>query len=262
MSHRIGAAIFRVSAPSRAKRVAIKLLFAISAALTLVVAPAAAETSRLKFFADEGLCSYEVRFPAERHAAVKGTIELLTEVDGSVDSDSLFVRRPEDIAKLDASKIDRICVDKLSALARMPTLPLSGIEDYRRSLMEEINDTCRYEKIIIAGYRDPAALRTYEASAACSVYIDALEGKADLRAVFDQTVRNQCKTNASPQRCLEKGNSADVVAMKIEVLQFGWHNNCANNFTKRNTMNNSDKKQKLFAQFLRQYRVKKLGCDS
>jgi hypothetical protein len=80
---------------------------------------------------------------------------LLTEVDGSVDFP--FVSVPEDIAKLDTSKIDRICVDKLSAIARMPTLPLNGVEDYRRSLMEEITDTCRYEKIEIAGYRCQSA---------------------------------------------------------------------------------------------------------
>jgi hypothetical protein len=57
------------------------------------------ESKRLRFQADEGLCSYEIRFRAEQfsEAAVKGTIELLTEWDGYVDS--LHFIKPDDIGQ-------------------------------------------------------------------------------------------------------------------------------------------------------------------
>src|SRR5262249_362162 len=143
---------------------------------------------------------------------------------------------------------------KVLSIARMPLLPLAGIEEYRRLLLEEINDTCRFERVKLAGYREPSVLRQYEATAACSIYVDALEGKADLHSVFRQVVLRACERNADRQRCLGEAEKklTDNWLVKREVFDFGW-NNCVTSFNKRNTMGNNDKQSRLFSQFLAKY---------
>jgi hypothetical protein len=220
------------------------------------------ETKRLRFQSDEGLCSYEIAFRTEQHPErdVRGTIELLTEPLHYVDTP--IVAKPDDIDKIDTSKFDAACANRISTIARLPTVPLNGIEVYRRSIMEEINDTCRFNKIRLIAYRDPSVLRQYEATAACSIFVDALEGKADLFSISNQIALKQCNQNANTQRCLEEHNKdlSDTARIRLYVLDFGW-NNCVVPFLKANTMKNSDKRNRLFLQFLAQYRVRRIFCD-
>ena len=223
------------------------------------------ESKRIRFSGDEGLCTYEIRFRTEQNseAAVRGTIDLLTDsVPGDVDAPQIW--KPDDIAKIDLPKIDAQCANKISKIAWIPTLPLVGIEDYRRLLMEKINDTCRFEKIGLAGHKNASALREHTATAACSVYVDALEGKADLHSVFNEIARNQCSKHADTKQCLGQyqKNSADIRQVKIDVLGFGWRS-CVVPFIKINAPNNSSTIQpKLFTQFRARYGVKRIGCEN
>ena len=227
-------------------------LAGIAVFLHLLSVGAHAEYRRIKFEVD--LCSYEIRFRTEHESAVRGTIQLLTEHLAYIGA-PIFVT-PEDLAKIDLSKLDEQCAGKVSAIAGMPLLPIKGIEDYRRSLLEEINDTCRFERSRLAGYRDPSALRQYEATAACSIYVDALEGKADLHSVFRQVALRSCENNTNRQRCLNEAEKN----VKQHVFEFGW-NNCTNTFTKRNTLGNEKKRETLFSQFRTKYRVREIECD-
>jgi hypothetical protein len=228
----------------------------------IALAPARGVTRTLRFSAQEGLCSYAIRYPSDQEDQVKGTIELLAEWQGIVDTP--MVSKPDDISKVDASTIDSICAKQLHSISRLLLLPLNGVDDYRRMLMAEINAQCRWEKLIVAGHRNPAALREHPGTAACSIYVDALEGKANLDTVFNELGPHVCRNNASPQRCLanwqQKGS--DTAQKRIEVQSFGWQN-CVVGLNLGPPQHDSEKKRlALFDRFLKQYRVKKIGCDT
>jgi hypothetical protein len=88
-------------------------------------------------------------------------------------------------------------------VANLPLLDLPGAEEARTLSLGQLEETCRFEVVEArAALGDPAALREFTPSAAqCSSYIDALEGKTDLRVTWRNMVNSYCHNNASPDVC-------------------------------------------------------------
>ena len=132
----------------------------------------------------------------------------------------------------------------------------------------EIEDTCRFEKIEIRGYRNPSALREYTRAPSCSHFIDALEGKSDIMTLFRETLRQDCSRNGSPATCegrylsdAQKPNGMEWV--RLYLTGYGWHN-CANEFTTRNADSTSlaQMREDLENQFRRLFKIVRDRCEA
>jgi hypothetical protein len=142
-------------------------------------------------------------------------------------------------------------------------LPLKGLEDLRKRTLAELDDSCSYHKIYAAGFTDPSKLRQYKPAASCVRYVDALEGKTDLEAAFDDMLKERCRNNANTKACLAEAEKkrGDIEEMRIEVQNFGW-NNCAVESLLLNQSKSDDMRQKLQQQFFKRYKVKELPCEN
>ena len=139
---------------------------------------------------DDDACTYRISFDPAKHdeKRLNNTIRLLfARQDWQLRSFHL-VADPQAAAKTRSAQIDRQCSDVLKTVRELELALCQGIEDYRRALIGEIDDTCRFGNAEIRGLRDPSALREYTRAPACSHFIDALEGKSDIDKVFRETV--------------------------------------------------------------------------
>lgn len=107
----------------------------------------------------------------------------------------------------------------------------------------------------------------YQAAAAkCSHFVDALEGKTDLRAVWHETIDSQCRVFANPEECrieAQRGQSdpdADDLK-KFYVLEFGW-NKCSTRYLKTNEWAEraESMRKALEVNFRRRFKVKAFPC--
>jgi hypothetical protein len=117
----------------------------------------------------------------------------------------------------------------------------------------------------IRAHREPGALREYKPAAACSRYVDALEGKTDLAQTWRNTITESCRNNADPKACasrnLADGNGPNGTQwMRLYVLSYGW-NNCAVPYLKVNTAKTEGARSALQQRFKRLFKVKKQNCD-
>jgi hypothetical protein len=124
----------------------------------------------------------------------------------------------EQYLKFDFDELDQQCVKSLNRAHELMLVPLKGIEDYRRYLVDEVKDTCDFYRIKMQGYSAPSVLREYRPAAACTPFIDALEGKTDMMAMVRETIARSCKDNASPGRCAQDALARDP---RVELLEFG-----------------------------------------
>lgn len=249
-------------------RIAALLAAVVVAGLLASLDGAAAAEKRLTWF--DG-CNESIGFDPARYDEVKlrSTLRLLFGPSDFEVPPSPTPMVPQAVARLpDVNRITATCSQALDAANRLEFIPLDGIEDYRRARITELQDVCRFETAKIRGFRDPSALRDYSpALAACSGFIDALEGKRDLLATFRDTVNQSCSRNGSPVSCmaretanLQKPDGMDWA--KLYLLVFGW-NNCALKYTVRSV----DRKRleqmraQLEAQFRRLFEVRKDKCD-
>src|SRR5262249_54080773 len=175
---------------------------------------------------------------------------------------------PQSIPRLDLDRTGQQCRNALDEANRLVFIPLKGIEDYRHAKIAEINDTCEFETVLIRGFRDPSALREYQPAAACSHFIDALEGKTDILTVFRETLEQSCSRNASPAWCvgqqLSNSQKADGMEwVRLHLMTFGWYN-CANKLASRNADGKKLEQMRveLEGQFRRVFKVTKDKCDA
>ena len=112
----------------------------------------------------------------------------------------------EDLSKLDIDATTRQCSAALDLAAHLQFLPLKGIEEFRQAKIAELKDTCAYETALIRGVKSAPSLREYQPAAACSGFVNALEGKKDLLASFRETLAQNCSTSISPGECAQRGS--------------------------------------------------------
>ena len=132
----------------------------------------------------------------------------------------------------------------------------------------QFDDACLLGGVKLRGYADPSVLRRYRrASPHCDAFVDALEGKTDLTALWRATIRKNCADNASPAACRQRnevqGNGPDGETWKrIYLMGFGW-GNCAVNHTTFNTEEgerSTAQRERLFKALVKTYRVKE-SCE-
>jgi hypothetical protein len=214
-------------------------------------------------------CGYSVRFDAAQRdgARVRNTIHLLY---GPPDFKAPSVGlpfHPRSVARINLEHVSQECRSALDVAGRLEFLPLTGIDEYRRGLMDEIKDTCAFEIAQIRGFRDPSALRDYQPAAACTPFADALEGKRDMMAAFRQTLDHYC-AGADQASCVDreltrtqKEDGGDWI--RLYLIKFGW-NTCASEFTSRHADGRKLEQMRtdLEDQFRRAFKVTRHSCEA
>lgn len=232
--------------------------------LAAVVLSAPAEAQMKTFTWVDGMCNGKLRYDPKKLdvKALDATTKLLSS-DATIPV-APHIATPADVARIDTASFERECAGELDKL-RQATLPIDGIEEYRALRVRHVQDACAFGLALLRGYSDPKALRTYTpASPLCDRFVDALEGKSDLDAMWKRAVDEDCANNASPQRCkaryeTEAAGPDGAAHKRLYLTMFGW-NNCANNSIAYNTDAGTKERQamqaKLSKAFVRTYRAK------
>lgn len=240
---------------------------ALSAALLLACDPSAAAQRTISW--EDETCANTVEFDDAKYdeTALRNTIGLLFWMAPVEGPSPEAVFKPEDIAKLDLDRFKAACADALARADQVPFMALPDLKAYWATKVDEIRDSCAFETAKIRAHREPGALRDYKPAAACSRYVDALEGKVDLVQTWRNTIAESCRKNADPKTCtsnnVASGNGPDGKEwMRLYVLEYGW-NNCAVRYLK---VNNATKAQAmrtaLQQRFKRLFKIKRQNCDA
>lgn len=213
-------------------------------------------------------CQNTVRYDSRKvdGRALENTVEILN-IEGVVPIPP-SVGAPSDIAKLDPAAFERDCRALAEKIRAFKLLPLPGIEDLRTERARHVDDACMFGVAKIRGYSQPSALRGYPlASPHCDIYVDALEGKADMTALWRKRIAEDCRSNASPAACRkrdeDRGNGTDGAAWKrLYLADFSW-GNCAINhtdFNREDPARRTARFEKLNLAFRKAYQVTR-RCD-
>jgi len=235
--------------------------FATMSALLLPCDPSAA-AKRIIAWKDVMECANTVEFDDRKHdeAALRNTIEVIFE-DAPL-LPVLHVTKPEDIATLDLDRFKAECATTIARAEGLSLIALPGLKEYWTARVEQLRDACAFGTIRIRGFSDPAALREYQpAEAACSRYVDALEGKTDIVQIWRDTITESCRRNLDPAKCasgnLAYGSRSNAMEwIRLYVYSFGW-NNCANKFRKVNVTKNEPVRSELERRFKRLFKTKR-----
>jgi hypothetical protein len=231
--------------------------------LTIVLALCGVAVAAQTGWMDDA-CDYKVTFDPKKidKDALQGTIDLLFKQQPVVLGG--MHQTPEEAATADLGKLQKECSEAIDGRKSLKLLALPGIEDYRAAVVENLRDTCEREVAGMRAIKDASALRDYKpAVAACSEYIEALEGKTDFERVLRKTNERTCQNNASPAACRNRivadGARPDGAERKrLYVLTFGW-SNCAVDLPSADAQDQKRKAQldSLAKAFRRQFKVAK-----
>jgi hypothetical protein len=219
----------------------------------------AQKTFSFKSSSSKGLCQNTLRFDPEKYseASLRDTIHLIF---GPPDFQPLIIStgmKPADYLNFDFTKLNMDCANALDRANKVTLVPLEGIEDYLRSRVDEVKDSCDFYRIKIQGFSTPSTLRDYSPATACTPFIDALEGKTDMASVARETVLSVCRGNAT---CVQNWLALDT---RVVLLENGW-NNCAINYWKMNQATDrgarEQRRDQLEKQFRRLFNVRTGKC--
>lgn len=219
---------------------------------------------------DGALCQFELKFDPTKYdrERLKNTIDAAYGDDFfSIPSPAMAIDRDGRITS-QITEFQQACDRKRDAVANLPLLELPGAEEARKLSLEQLEETCRFDVLEArAALGDPAALRQFAPSAAqCSSYIDALEGKTDLRAVWRNMVESRCRDNSRPDVCKANFFSAETrpnaeARIKADVLTYGW-GNCTTRYLKTaDVQKESSIRAKLEKGLRRLFKIKAYPCS-
>ena len=202
------------------------------ALLALVISGGAYGAQKAMRWENGAQCEFETRFDPAKvdEEKLKNTVEVIFG-DGFYKQPSLVTALigPGGSLTSNTAEYQQACERERERVENLAIVDLPGIEDYRKRSLEEFEESCRFDVLKgRAASGDPAALREFTPSAAkCSPWIDALEGKTNIRAVWRDMVEAQCRENGSPEECKaahfsaeSRPNAAD--AIRLDILTFGW----------------------------------------
>jgi hypothetical protein len=234
----------------------------------LLVCPASYGAQRTITWQDAEFCQYDVKFDPGRYdqQQLKNTIDVI--FTGHI----FELPMPLDYLSAGEAGIasyKEACERQIGRVAALPVTNIPGIEDYRKMKLSQLQDWCEFGSIFIRGaLGDSAALREYKPSAAqCSRFVDALEGKIDIRAVWRDVVNSTCEKNFYPEACRaasfadeSRPDAADRI--RREVFRYGW-NSCSTPFLKVNdTRRAADfMEAKLQTKFRTRFSMKRHPCS-
>ena len=240
------------------------------AVLALLISSASYGAQKVIGWEDGAQCEFETRFDPAKvdEERLRNTIEVIFG-DGFYKEPSLVTALigPGDSLTSNTAEYQQACEQERVRVENLAVLDLPGIENYRKLSLEEFEETCRFNVLQgRAASGDPAALREFTPSAAkCSPFIDALEGKTDIRAVWRDMVEARCRESDNPEKCKaaefsaeSRANAAD--AIKLDVLEFGW-THCSVPFLKTNDLRpRTSMRAALEKSFRRRFKVKAFPC--
>lgn len=244
------------------------------AALALLISSASYAAQKAIQWENGAQCEFETKFdPAKTdEERLRNTIEVIFGYgSGFYKQPSLetSLTGPGGSLTSNTTEYQQACEREREKAINLPVLNLPGIEDYRKWSLEVFDDRCRFNVLQgRAASGDPSALREFTPSVAkCSSYIDALEGKTDIREVWRGVVDATCQKNSRPDECKADHHSAasrpnGEDSIKLDVLGFGW-NNCSTAYLKRNAFTARTEKMHdaLERQFRRRFKIKAFPCS-
>jgi hypothetical protein len=240
------------------------------AALALLISDTASAAQKTIGWEDGAQCEFETRFDPAKYdeEKLRNTIDVIFG-DGfyTFTFPIIALDGPGGHLRSNTADYQRACELTKEKAINLPVIDLPGIEDYRKLRLEELEDSCRYNTLESrAASGDPAALREYTPSVKeCSVFIDALEGKTDIRAVWHGVINSQCQKSASPEWCkadfLKHGSAPNSgERIKYDVLEDGW-NSCSVPYLKTSDLQKGESmRMALEKQFRRRFRIKAFPC--
>lgn len=240
------------------------------ALLALLMSSASYGAQKAIRWQDGAMCEFETRFDPAKYdeERLRNTVEVIFG-DGFYKQPTLVTALigPAGSLTSNTAEYQQACAREKERVENLAVIDLPGIENYRRRSLEEFEDMCRFDVLQgRAASGDPAALREFTPSAAkCSTFIDALEGKTDIRAVWRDVVEAQCRENGDPEKCKaahysaeNRPNAAD--AIRLDVLGFGW-TSCSTSYLKANDMRTAElMRSGLEKSFRRRFKVKAFPC--
>jgi hypothetical protein len=222
--------------------------------------------ARKKLTLQGEVCDYVLTYdPAKADKAqITNTFEMLVMPSWAM-TFGVGVFEAKDIeAASTPDEINRQCAASREKIKSLKLLPDKMFETRRQTILAQLEDSCSYHKTLLAGYTDPSALRQYKPAAkTCARFVDALEGKTDLNAMFETVLQESCKDNADTASCLARGRkkSGNTAEMKVDVQGYGW-NNCAIDFMLINAPQEQTERQKLSDVFLKRFKAKQDTCEN
>lgn len=167
-----------------------------------------------------------------------------------------------------AERYAEACEHQVGEVASRPVIDLPGIEEYRKIKQDQLTDMCHFEQVIKrAKVGNAAALRDYEPSAAhCARFVDALEGKIDITAVWHDVVNSNCREATRPDACraawLERETPPDASErVRRDVLDYGWRNCSATYLRANETGAQAEaKRAKLETELRTRFRIRSDRC--
>jgi hypothetical protein len=216
------------------------------------------------------MCTYKAKFDSVKYNEhiLRNTAEVLF-IGTQFESVSPNIPRyPASPANLRIERFRQLCESTRRQISDLALIDLPGIEAYRELKLEELEDGCRFGAIHIrAAAGDPVALRSYAPSAAkCSRFIDALEGKVDIKTVWREVADSHCERYASPDACrteffADEGKADATDRIRYSVLEFGW-NNCSTAYVKGADKRQSEKMRlALIREFNLRFKMKRPVCS-
>ena len=183
-------------------------------------------------------CRHKIRFDPKKYDAA----QVSNTADYVIGSGRLpSFPMPQTTIPYEESGVDayrKACSGHADWLTSLPLVELPGLESYRDLQLEQLKDWCEFGIALIRGHLgDIAALRAFEPSAAhCSGYLDALDGKTDIRRVWHELVISTCQKNSMPEECRARhfaaeGQPDEEKRIRWDVLTWGWQN-CSTRYLK------------------------------
>jgi hypothetical protein len=244
-----------------------KWLLKLTATVVLLSCHASAAALKTIEWSDALLCSYSTRFDPKKYdeQRLRNTIDFMyTNKFAGVDLLPATPLYPTSPVNVLLEQYQQLCEATIRRTSDVALIDLPGIESFRKSWLEVMEDQCKFGVIKLrAAAGDASALRNYTPSADdCADFIEALEGKVDLMTFWHQFVYSTCRGNASPGKCRASSFShegdADVEdRARWEILDYGW-NNCSTRYLKLNVdgRRKAEMRAALEREFRRRFKIK------
>ena len=237
--------------------------------VTLLMAAAAFSTSaqnRTFKWSDE-LCEFEGTYDSKKYNEVKlrNTLKLLSHDGFRLDSTAATVWKFDEIAKLDAAKVESQYKDIVDELEHLEYVSTPYTNEIKRQKLVEVRQLYQLVRTTMAAYTDPTVIRNYKDAEACKLNFGdpIIAGGDRLSAAWRKVNLKSQSVNADPvglqKRFDEQNASPDRLKFAlVETMSFGWWN-CANAEIKRSDVSMSDRPTREFKKLF--IRVKTLQCD-
>jgi hypothetical protein len=240
------------------------------ALLALVMSGHAYGAQKTIAWEDGMFCRFEIKFDPRKddEEKLKNTIDVVF-LNGFYKKDfpDIALDHPGGHLVSNPEKYRQACELTKDKATNLRVIDLPGIEDYRRLKLEQLEDWCTFNTLkSIAAAGNPSALRENTPSVAqCSPFIDALEGKTDIRAVWRDMINSLCAKDSRAEVCrarflaAENGSNPEE-RIKLDVLTFGWQNCSARHPGVNNDQEAETMRAQLEKSFRRRFRVKTYPC--